>query len=273
MENQPTATGFRIKVEITPRYDESGATPVFQGTNWRVTELVAGGTGYSANNTFALSYPVTHNDGTTSTLTMNVKVTSVGPLTIPSGSTSFNLLRPGDTINGHTITCTFHTDYSNFSYHVLYLDGSGSAFTKDTQYTSSRQHQITAVAGHGIPDRACLIGLYEFLEKSVQFLTADLDKEAIDTLTTAIQPVAEGIITNGRVTGINIVDGGSGWNQTGTEPVLNITQPASENGIPAKVKGTLVMECSLQCKLLMLVRDMMVDLTQMLVLTIVLGYL
>ena len=238
MENQPTATGFRIKVEITPRYDESGATPVFQGTNWRVTELVAGGTGYSANNTFALSYPVTHNDGTTSTLTMNVKVTSVGPLTIPSGSTSFNLLRPGDTINGHTITRTFHTDYSNFSYHVLYLDGSGSAFTKDTQYTSSRQHQITAVAGHGIPDRACLIGLYEFLEKSVQFLTADLDKEAIDTLTTAIQPVAEGIITNGRVTGINIVDGGSGWNQTGTEPVLNITQPASENGIPAKVKGT-----------------------------------
>ena len=67
----------------------------------------------------------------------------------------------------------------------------------------------------------------------MQFLTADLDKEAIDTLTTAIQPVAEGIITNGRVTGINIVDGGSGWNQTGTEPVLNITQPASENGIPA----------------------------------------
>ena len=50
-----TKTGFRIKVEITPKQDSSGATPVFSGTNWKVTEMLSGGSGYAVNDTFALS--------------------------------------------------------------------------------------------------------------------------------------------------------------------------------------------------------------------------
>jgi len=233
-----TKTGFRIKVEITPKQDSSGSTPVFSGTNWKVTELLSGGTGYAVNDTYALSYLLTHADNTTTTLTMNLKITQTGSEEIAQGQTGFDLLRPGDTINGHGITRTFHTDVDNFLYHVVYLDGAGSAFVKDTQYTSNRSHVITAKAGHGIVDRACLIGLYEFLDKSVQFVTADLNKRAPDTLTNMIQPVAGATLTNGRVTGITITDGGSGWNTLGKTPELEITPPTTENGEAAEVEGT-----------------------------------
>ena len=62
---------------------------------------------------------------------MNLKVTQVGPREITDEDTGFDRLRVNDTLNGHTITRTFHTDLENFSYHVMYLDGSGSVFTKD----------------------------------------------------------------------------------------------------------------------------------------------
>ena len=94
-----TKTGFRIKVEITPKQDSSGATPVFSGTNWKVTEMLSGGSGYAVNDTFALSYLLTHADNTTTTLTMNLKVTQVGNEEIAEGQTGFDVLRPGDTIN------------------------------------------------------------------------------------------------------------------------------------------------------------------------------
>ena len=233
-----TKTGFRIKVEITPKQDSSGATPVFSGTNWKVTEMLSGGTGYAVNDTFALSYTLTHADNTTTTLTMNLKVTQVGSEEIAEGQAGFDVLRPGDTINGHTITRTFHTDMDNFLYHIVYLDGTGSNFTKDTQYTSNRSHVITAKAGYGIVDRACLIGLYEFLDKSVQFITADLDKSSPDTLTTMIQPTAEAVLTNGRITGITITDGGKGWNELNKTPVLEIGGPLLESGEHAKIEGT-----------------------------------
>ena len=55
--------------------------------------------------------------------------------------------------------------------------------------------------------------------------------------------------------------------------MLNITQPASENGIPAKVKGTFSNGVLTAVQITDAGADMMVDLTQMLVLTIVLGYL
>ena len=49
---------------------------------------------------------------------------------------------------------------SNFSYHVVYVDGAGNNFVKETQYTSDRNHVITAKAGYGLPDRGMLVGLY-----------------------------------------------------------------------------------------------------------------
>ncbi len=235
MDSLPTKTGFRIKVQITPIYDED--TQVFSGTRWNVLEIVGAGTGYAVNEVYQLSYDITLLDSSVVTLTMNVKITAVGPRQVTEGDTGFDRLRVGDTLNGHNITRTFHTDLENFKYHVVYLDGSGSVFTKDGQYTSNRSHVVTVSAGFGIKDRAQLIGLYEFRNKSVQFQTVSQDAEAPNTFSESIQPDATGIVTNGQVTGVTINDGGSGWDKLKDDPILTINVPFSSGGTQARVVG------------------------------------
>ena len=231
-------TGLRIKVRIRPIVDESGSSVAFTGTQWEVTEILNAGTGYSVGDTFNLTYSHTHPDTTTSTFTVTLKITAVAPVNQTSGSSGFDVLRTGDTINGHVITRVFHMDEQNFPYHVAYLDGSGSNFAKDTQYTSNRAHQITTVAGFGIADRAILVGKYEFSDKSMQFVTADVDSSAPDIYNTIKQPSVTLEVTNGRVTGATIDDGGAGWNQLKEDPDIIVTPPLIESGKTAEVEGT-----------------------------------
>ena len=198
-----TKTNFIVKAKIRPIFDDSGATTVFSGTRWIIDEILNPGTGYAVNDVFTLSYSHRHDDNTDSVLTLNLKVTSVGPITNVTGQTGFDILRVGDTLNGHEVTRAFHTDIDNFQYHVIYVDGNGSDFTKDTQYTSDRNHIVTAVAGYGIKDRACLVGLYEFLDKSLQFSTSDLNKNTENAFNTIIQPSAFVTLSNGGVTGLS----------------------------------------------------------------------
>ena len=230
-------TGLRVKVEVKSIYDDSGASTVFTGTSWLATEVLNPGTGYAVNDVFTLNYTHTHPDNSTSTLTVNLKVTGVGPNTGVGDASGFDVLRAGDTINGHEITRTFHTDMDNFPYHIIYLDGAGNDFTKETQYTSSRNHVITAKAGFGIKDRAILMGMYEFLEKSIQYTTADIDKNAPDVYNTQVQPEVTPTITGGILTGVSIVSGGSGWNKLGREPEVIVTPPMVESGTGATVKA------------------------------------
>ena len=238
IENSPTSTGLRIKFYIQPIFDDTGASVVFSGTRWTVSELLSPGTGYSVNDVFALEYLHTHPDNSQTTLTLNFKVTATGPVPITEGQEGFDLLRIGDTINGHIITRTFHTDIDNFPYHVAYVDGDGSNFAKDTQYTSDRDHIITVKAGYGIPDRAIAIGLYEFLNKSVQYVTASLDKNAPEIFGVLNQPDIAVTVTNGRVSGVSIVDGGSNWDQLGKPPELLVGPPEVASGTNAVVEGT-----------------------------------
>ena len=95
------------------------------------------GQGYTAGTTFDLSFPYTDANANVVNLTVKLRIKSVGPIQAVGSAAGFDVLRIGDTINGHTITHTFHTDLNNFPYHVVYLDGNGSNFTKDTNYTSS----------------------------------------------------------------------------------------------------------------------------------------
>ena len=231
-------TGLRLKVRIRPIVDESGSSVAFTGTEWLVTEILSPGTGYSVNDVFSISYTHQHPDSTTSTLTVNLKITSVGPVEQTSSVSGFDVLRTGDVVNGHTLTRVFHMDEGNFPYHVAYVDGNGSNFVKDTQYTSNRAHQITTVAGKGIPDRAILVGKYEFSDKSMQFITASVDLSAPDIYNTIKQPDVTLTITNGRVTSATIVDGGAGWNKLQEAPDLIVTPPLIESGTQAEIKGT-----------------------------------
>lgn len=233
-------TGLRIKFNILPIFDDSGSSTVFTGTKWEPTEVLSPGTGYAVNDTFNLQYVVTHYDNTTTTLQVTMKITAVGPYQATEGQTGFDVLRAGDTINGHEITRAFHTDLDNFPYHIIYLDGNGSDFAKDSQYTSSRSHVITAKAGKGIAERAILVGKYEFLNKSIQFCTADVDKNAPNVFATLIQPKITPTLTNGVLSGVSIVNGGSGWvaqNIQGREPELIVTPPLIDSGRQARVKS------------------------------------
>ena len=233
-------TGLRIKFNIYPIFDDSGSSTVFTGTKWEPTEVLNPGTGYAVNDTFNLQYLVTHYDNTTTTLQVTLKITGVGPYQATEGQTGFDVLRAGDTINGHTINRVFTTDLDNFPYHIIYLDGNGSDFAKDTQYTSSRNHVITAKAGKGIAERAILVGKYEFLNKSIQYCTADVDKNAPNIFSTLKQPKITPNLTNGVLSGVSIVDGGSGWlaqNIQGREPELIVTPPLIDSGRQAKVKA------------------------------------
>lgn len=229
--------GLAVKFRVSPAIDGTGETPVFTGTTWEFLELINGGQNYVVNDTFTLSYTRNHNDSTSSTLNMTLKVTSVGPSTSVAAQEDFQTLSEGDTINGHTIIATRHSDIDNFPYHIVYLDESGSNFTKDTQYTSSRNHVITVVAGYGIVDRVFFGGFYEFMEKSVQYTVHSIDEDSPDVFNTIRQPDVTVNLSNGTVSGVTITDGGAGFDQLSETPRLSITHPNRETARPARVEG------------------------------------
>ena len=222
-----SASNFRVKFRIESLFDDSAAPPesniVMLGTKWTCTEILNNGTGFTVGQIFPLSATVGLANGTTVNLTVNLKVTAVGPSTTLSGGDVTDIMRLGDKINGHTITRTFHTEVGQFPYHIAYLDGSGSNFTKDTQYTSDRNHIITVKAGFGIADRAIMIGLFEFLDKSLQFVTGDVNQNAPDIFNSVIYPQAWiSVDENGGISDINI-SGGVFKLNTGNFDDLNTT--------------------------------------------------
>ena len=208
------AVNFRVKFRIEPIFDDTTTPTTFTGTRWVVTELLDNGTGFSVGDIYPISFTHRHPDNSFSNLTLNLKITSVGPIQTLSGNLSQDILRAGDTINGHTITRAFHTEVGKYPYHIAYLDGSGSNFVKDTQYTSNRDHVITVKAGFGIPDRAILVGSYQFLQKSVQFMTGDVNQNAPDVLNDIEKPLAfVSVNQNGQITDINVSSGAYSLNQ------------------------------------------------------------
>ncbi len=233
--------GFRIKLRISPIFDDTGATLVFNGTQWEVMEVLNSGTGYKINDTFTLNYPYLLPDNTETTLTLELRVTNVGPSEILTGQSSgFDVIRTGDTVNGHRVLRAYHTDLDNFPHHVIYLSGDGDNFIKEQTYVSDRAHVIVAKAGYGIPDRACLVGKYEFIEKSVQYMTLSRDERSPDIFNEVKLPRVSTTVTNGVVTGYNIEFSGSKVRRSelnGNEPRLVAAGPPSSAGRPAVVEG------------------------------------
>jgi hypothetical protein len=229
--------GMRIKYRIAPVINGAGETITFGGTTWEFLELIDGGQNYAVNDTFTLSYTRNHTDGASSTLTIDLKVTSTGPTTSVSAQEDFATLSEGDTINGHTVIATRHSDLDNFPYHIVYLDESGADFTKDTQYTSSRDHVITVVAGLGITDRVYFGGYYEFFDKSVQYTIHNLDEASPDVFNAIRQPETTVNLSNGTISSVTINDGGEGLNLLKGDPELVVTHPNVDSGKPAVVEG------------------------------------
>ncbi|AOO14279.1 hypothetical protein Sn110110_085 [Cyanophage S-RIM14] len=233
-----TGDAARMTLRIRPNItDLTNDVYTFDGSFIDVIELANPGTGYSVGQTFPFSHTFNHEGGGTTTWEFVMTITDVGSITAPTGST-LALIAAGDQINGHTVVRALHTDPQNFSHQVLELDGSGSAFQKDTQYSSSRNHNITVSAGFGITDRATLIGLYEFRNKNIQYITKFLNPDRPHYYDDIEQIEVEPIINNGRLTGVNIVSGGKGLDNLDREPEVVVSPPPVKNGRQAKVKGS-----------------------------------
>jgi len=232
-----TSSGLAVKVRISPALDTTNDPAVIVGTQWEFLEIITPGQGYTVGDTYTLSYVHTHPSGDSSTFTIDLVVSGIGPITQVGGSAQFDVLLPGDTLNGHMVVRAFHTDLENFPYQIIYLDAAGSDFVKDTQYTSSRNHVVTAHAGFGIVDRAFYGGYFEFFDKSVQYTTHNVDLNGADVWEAVQQPDIDVILSNGQVTGATINDGGRGWD-TVKDPYLQITDPNNPSGKAAAVKGT-----------------------------------
>ena len=248
--NSGSKQGLKLNVKVEPIIDESGSTVAFTGTRWQIQEIINPGVNYAVDDVFSLTHDHTHPDNSTTTFTLNIKITAVGAIQGQSGTIS-DVLRSGDTINGHQVTQVVHgpsidSDYDTskglFPYHFAYLDGNGSNFAKDTSYTSNRAHQITVRAGKGVVDRGFFGGLYEFSEKSIQYTIGTLDRNAPDIYNVLKQPSCTATVTNGRVVSVAVDTngGGSGWDKLGRIPELSITSPYSASGVPAEVEGTFV---------------------------------
>ena len=231
------SAGLAVKVRISPALDTTNDPAVIVGTKWEFLEIITPGQGYTVGDTFTLSYDHRHPSGDTSTFTIDIVIAGTGPITQLGGSAQFDTLVPGDTLNGHMVVRVFHTDLENFPYHIVYLDQAGADFVKDTQYTSSRNHVVTAHAGFGVVDRAFYGGYFEFFDKSIQFTTHNVDLNGADVWDAVVQPDVEVTLSNGQVVGAKIIDGGSGWN-TVKDPYLQITAPSNPSGKEAKVQGT-----------------------------------
>lgn len=240
-----SALGLEVKIGIKPALQDAvdpDDPPVIIGTEWELMEVISQGQNYNVNDTFTIEYEHTHPSSATTTFTIQLKVTATGTVTAVSGVADFSLLNVGDTLNGHLVTNTAHSDVDHMPYHVIYIDGNGNDFTKDGSYTSSRNHQVTVVAGYGIKDRAYFGGLYEFFNKSIQYTVHSVEPGTIYTYpgysNSVIQPEIEVDVQNGRVVSATVVNGGQNWNTIGETPVLQVTGPPIESGTFAQVTGS-----------------------------------
>ena len=231
-----TGDAGRFTIRITPIIEDlTNNVYTFAGSEIEIVELSNPGTGYSAGQTFNFSHTHTHDGGGTTTWNFTLTVEAVEDFEAPTGST-LALLNQGDTINGHSVVRTLHTDVINFQYHVMELDGNGSNFTKDTTYTSGRDHDITVTAGYGIADRATLVGLYEFRNKNIQYVTKQLRPDAPHYYDDIVAPVVRATVSNGKISNATVISGGSGLDKLDKRK-LEISTPQVKSGKRAKVKG------------------------------------
>ena len=231
-----TGDAARLTMRITPIItDLTNDVYTYGGSEIEIVELSNPGTGYSAGQTFTFSHTYTHENNATTTWNFTLTVDAVEDFQAPTGST-LALLSTGDVINGHTVVRALHTDVVNFQYHVLELSGTGSNFTKDTGYTSGRNHDITVRAGYGVADRATLIGLYEFRNKNIQYVTKQLRPDVPHYYDDIVAPVIEAQVSNGKITGATVISGGSGLNNLDKKE-LEVSTPQVKRGKRAKVKG------------------------------------
>ena len=217
-----TKTGLQVKIRYSPSTTVSGNTETITGTIIRLDEVVSPGVGYEVGDTFTITIPV--NSGN---ISFTLHVTATGQIESSNPYTNYALINAGDTINGHEVLSVKHMDL-NFNWHVINIDGNGQDFVYDQVYTTNRGNQIKVKAGHGIADKGFIGGLYEFRNKSFQYMTADLNRQP-NNLDDYVQPTARKTIKVNFSSGSNTVTLKNSSDSTFVRTGYTVTSPSIPN--------------------------------------------
>ena len=189
-------------------------------TRWKILRVVRPGNGYeygdgvnySGQDVYYLYYP---DADATNKVGISLMVSATQDGDYSEGQT---LLSPGDTINGWTIANLKHSD-EDFNMHIAEIYGGTSNFQKDTSYTSSSGINVFVRAGWGIPDRAIIIGRYEFQRKEITYSTAIPNPEVPFEGLDVVKPKLQAVVSNGKVTKVKILNPGKNLKTALIEPI------------------------------------------------------
>ena len=228
--------GLKLRFNIKSRYDSGSGS--YQ-TAWKITDVVNYGSGYNLrdgddytkNGTvladqdkYYIYYP-SKDAPVNERISLAVMISQV---TDGLAANPVDKLAIGDEINGWEVK-EIHNPNDEMPYSVALLDGSGSSFAKDADYTSTTSGvSIKVLAGYGIKDRAVLVGQYEFNKKKIAYLTGRL-YEDIPFEPEIIMPEMTAVITNGKLSDVQITRAGFGLSHPNiADIVLNVDDPPTK---------------------------------------------
>lgn len=241
--------GLKIRMKIQSIWN---ADTESYNTAWRIYKILSFGSGYGSTDTsrydedqtlwgdqevFYLYYP--SEDAPKSErigISLMISETTDRQVVVDTQS---SIVRIDDTVNGWTIDRVSTLD-DEFNVRYAKISGGSNDFTKDGIYTVSNGQQIKVIAGFGIKDRAGLFGKYEFTKKEIQYGTA-FCSEGVPFEPELIKPQVMGIVTNGRITGAQILKRGFGLSNRNIEPVRLVVDPP-----PTEFNHTLYNQLILQ---------------------------
>ena len=217
--------GLKIRMLLQSEFDQTNNR---YNTIWRIYKVLNYGKGYQDGdgvnyidqNKFTLYYPNKQDPNRISVTLLLSKINNDAQFVEPTATR----LAIGSTVNGFTVKDVRESS-DNLNMHYAELANGTADFTKDQVYTASNGAVIKVCAGFGIKDRAVLIGLYEFRKKEIEF-GVGIPTEGMPFSPDLIRPQCAAVITNGRVTGIDIISRGRGLqNKNVRTPQLVVSPP------------------------------------------------
>jgi hypothetical protein len=218
--------GLTLRVKLQSEFDSLNNQ---YNTIWKITNILKSGEDYQPGNgvdwidqqKFTLFYPA-KDDAERISITLLISETVDTGDALPNDIDA-KRLASGMSVNGWTISDVRESN-DELNMHYAEIRGGTADFIKDGTYTVSNGQNIIVKAGWGIKDRACLIGLYEFRKKEIEY-GVGVPTPGIPFSPELIKPKCVAQIENGRVAAIQIVSRGRGLNDRNIEIPKLVVEP------------------------------------------------
>lgn len=218
------AGGLKLRMKLQSEWNDDTDT---YNTIWKIDKIIKTGSDYQDGNgvdyidqqKFTLWFPDKQDPNRISLSLLISDVDNQSQIIPPS----INRIAEDMSVNGWTIRDVRHSN-DELNMHFAELSSGTTDFIKDGVYTASNGSSITVKAGKGIKDRAVLIGLYEFRKKEIEF-GVGVPTEGIPFNPELIRPRVSAQITNGKVTGVQIIGRGRGLQNKNIEIPKLVVEP------------------------------------------------